>query len=132
MLRSGPGVEQRTHFINLFPTGVVQTRVEDIRLGLFVPEGPERTKVIIRHYYKGDAATDPKFAAIRETNHTEWKFLYEQDIPFVSNVQETYAIRDAAGIETRFAPFWESNIHAFQRDVVGVLREAEAQSISTA
>ncbi len=81
---------------------------------------------------KGDAATDPKFAAIRETNHAEWKFLYEQDIPIVSNVQETYAIRDAAGIETRFAPFWESNIHAFQRDVVSVLREAESQSISTA
>ena len=136
VLRAGPGVEQRTFFMSLFPTGILQTRVEDIRLGLFAPVGPDRTRVVIRHYYKGDAATDPHLAAARESNQAEWKYLYEQDIPFVRNAQETYAIRDAAGIETRFAPFWEANVHAFQRDVAAVLGEAEAeaaaQSSSTA
>lgn len=65
------------------PTG------EAIRLGLFAPDGPGRTKMVIRHCYKGDAATDP-----------------------------------------RFVLFWEANIHAFQRDVVAVLGEAEAGGLT--
>jgi hypothetical protein len=50
----------------------------------------------------------------------------------VRNVQETYAIRNGAGIETRFALFWKANVHVFQRDVAAVLSEAAAQSSSTA
>ena len=118
-----PEVEQRTHFVNIIPTGILQTRVNHVLQGLFLPDGPERTRLVVNHYYAGGAATDPAYAGSREELVREWKLIFEQDIPFVRFVHENYQRRDAAGIETRFSPFWEANVLAFQRDVVEVLAE---------
>jgi hypothetical protein len=40
----------------------------------------------------------------------------------VRDVHDNYMRRDDAGIETRVAPFWESNVLQFQRNVVECLR----------
>jgi len=117
-----PGAEERTYFIGIFPTGVFQTRINHVLQGLFLPDGPENTRVVLNIYYAAEAAIDPAFAQTRRELFEEWQLIFEQDTPFVRYVHESYKRRDKAGIETRFSPFWESNVLAFQRSVVEVLR----------
>lgn len=112
----------RTFFMSLFPTGSFQTRANHVLQGLFLPDGPERTKVRFIHYYPGTIATDPGFAAIRQEIAQAWQLVFAQDVPFVRDVHENYKRRDDAGIATRVAPFWERNVLEFQRNVVDVLR----------
>jgi choline monooxygenase len=118
-----PEAEQRTFFMSIFPTGCLQTRHNQILQGLMLPDGAENTKVVFRHYFVGDAATDPALEADRRREEAEWRLIFEQDIPFVRRVHENYQVRDAAGIETRFAPFWEANVQRFQQTVVETIRE---------
>lgn len=113
----------RTYFMSVFPTGVFQTRTNHVLQGLFSPDGPESTKVRFVHYYPGNAADDPALAQVRADLAAEWKLVFEQDVPFVRYVHENYQRRDDAGIATHAAPFWERNIHAFQKNVIDLLRD---------
>ena len=45
---------------------------------------------------------------------------------FVRYVHENMSIRDQAGIEPRFSPYWEGAIHHFQKTVVETIQESEA------
>jgi choline monooxygenase len=116
-----PKAEQRTYFMSLFPTGCFQTRHNQVLQGLMLPDGAENTKVVFRHYYGGDAATDPALEEERRRQEAQWRLVFEQDIPFVRSVHENYKRRDAAGIETRFSPLWEANVQRFQQTVVETL-----------
>jgi choline monooxygenase len=116
-----PDVEARTQFIGVFPTGMIQTRSNHVLQGLLLPDGPERTRVVMNHYYAGEAATDPALEETRRALVAEWKCVFEQDRPFVRSVHENYRHRDDAGIASCFSPFWDSAILEFQRSVVEVL-----------
>lgn len=116
-----PDAEQRTYFMSLFPTGCFQTRHNQVLQGLMLPDGAENTKVVFRHYFGGEAATDPALEEERRRQEAEWRLVFEQDIPFVRSVHENYKRRDAAGIETRFSPLWEANVQRFQQTVVETL-----------
>ncbi|MFO0997083.1 MAG: aromatic ring-hydroxylating dioxygenase subunit alpha [Alphaproteobacteria bacterium] len=113
----------RTFFMSLFPTGSFQTRANHVLQGLFLPDGPESTKVRFIHYYPGTAATDPAFAKARQEVAKAWETVFVQDVPFVRAVHENYQRRDDAGIDTRVAPFWERNVLEFQRNVVELLKD---------
>lgn len=119
-----PEAEQRTYFMNLFPTGCFQTRHNQVLQGLMLPDGSENTKLRFRHYYGGPSATDPALEDERRRQEAEWRLVFEQDIPFVRQVHENYKRRDEAGIDTRFAPLWEANVQRFQQTVVETLRGA--------
>jgi phenylpropionate dioxygenase-like ring-hydroxylating dioxygenase large terminal subunit len=116
-----PGAEARTQFIGIFPTGMTQTRANHLLQGLLLPDGPERTRVVMNHYYAGEAATDPALQDARQALLEEWKLVFEQDRPFVRGVHENYRRRDDAGIASCFSPFWDSAILQFQRSVVETL-----------
>ena len=49
--------------------------------------------------------------------------VFEQDIEFARHVHENAKLRDAAGLDTCFAPFWEGSVQRFQQAVVEVLRD---------
>ena len=114
--------QRRTFFMNVFPTGMFQMHRNNAVQGLFLPVGPERTRLVFHHYYMGDAADAPDLEAERAVVTREWLKVFEQDIPFVHHVHQNYLIRDAAGIDTRFSEVWEANIHEFQKTVVDVIR----------
>ena len=101
--------------MSVFPTGMLQLHGNNIVQGMFGPNGPDSTELVFKHYYVGSAADHPDFEAHRQTVLHEWQQVFKEDIPFVRHVSENYKIRDFAGIETRFSPFWESNVHRFQR-----------------
>ncbi len=111
----------RTLFLNVFPTGGIQSRENFILLGLMLPDGGARTLLRFNAYFKGAAATDPDLAAARQAATAAWRLVLEQDIDFVRAVHDNYQRRDSAGIEAHMAPFWESNVLEFQRNVVNLL-----------
>ena len=121
----GSDTRRRTYFMSLFPTGMFQMHGDNAVQGLFLPDGPERTRLVFKHYYMAEHAVDPAYRAHRRSVMQAWQEVFAQDIPFVRAVAETYKMRDRAGIDTRFSPFWESNVHRFQQAVIGALRRAE-------
>ena len=119
----GVDEQRRTFFMNVFPTGLFQMHHHNAVQGLFLPAGPDRTRLLFNHYYVGDAAHDPGYQEQRAIVTAEWQKVFEQDIPFVHYVHQNYLMRDAMGIDTRFSHVWESNIHEFQKSVVDVIRQ---------
>jgi len=120
---AGDEAERRTFFMNVFPTGMFQMHRHNAVQGLFLPSGPERTRLVFHHYYVGDAADNPDLESERAVVTAQWQKVFEQDIPFVHHVHQNYLVRDAAGIDTRFSEVWEANIHEFQKTVVNVVKQ---------
>jgi choline monooxygenase len=114
------GIE-RSFFMILFPTGSLWTRPDQIGQGLWLPQGPDRTRLRYRHYYPRHIGLDPAYAQWRREVATQFQQVLAQDIPFVQFVHSNTKFFDAAGIRPRFSPYWECNLHEFQRSVVDVL-----------
>lgn len=110
--------EPRSHFVTIMPTGAIQTRPNHALMGLFLPDGPSRTNITFVHYYPGASAHDPAFKAARDENVVAWKEVFAQDEPFAIYVQRNHDIRDAAGVGTRMAPFWEQGVQCFYRTLI--------------
>ena len=100
---AGADDARRTFFMNVFPTGMFQMHHHNAVQGLFLPAGADRTRLLFNHYYLGDVADDPRYQQQRDVITAEWQKVFEQDIPFVHYVHQNYLMRDAVGIDTRFA-----------------------------
>src|ERR1051326_8692650 len=121
ILREG-APEPRSHFIVLFPMGALQTRPNHALLGLFMPEGPDRTRITFVHYYPATTANDPTFAPARQEMVQSWKQVFEQDVPIARYVHRNHKLRDHVGLGTRMAPAWEDGVASFYRSLVAVMR----------
>ena len=117
-------------FISVFPTGMLDIAPNFVVQGKVVPLGAEQTRFVFNIYYRGEAATDPAFAAQRQATLEAWQRIFEQDIPFVRDVHANYQLRDDAGIKMHFSPVWESNIPRFQQAVADVIRSPRAKGQS--
>jgi hypothetical protein len=51
-----------------------------------------------------------------------WLEVLPQDKPFVAAAQAALATRDAAGVRTRFSPYWEDGVRRFQQMVLDAVR----------
>jgi choline monooxygenase len=112
---SGP---RMLYAINVFPTGSILLAADHVMLGIHLPEGPERTRVDINIYAHGDAATSADYADARQGTLDMWTEVLPQDAAFIEGVQATIHVRDAAGIKTRFSPYWEAGVRSFQKMVL--------------
>jgi choline monooxygenase len=104
--------------INVFPTGSILLAADHLMLGIHLPDGPERTIVHINIYADGEAATSPDYAEARQGTIDMWREVLPQDAAFIEGVQATIGARDAAGIKTRFSPYWEEGVRSFQKMVL--------------
>lgn len=111
----------RLYALTLFPTATILVTADHVMLGTLLPQGHDRTMIDIHLYYQGDAATDPRFEEARAGNLAMWNEVIPQDMPFVKAVQATALQRDAAGISTRFSPYWEAGVRGFQQMVVAAV-----------
>jgi len=118
---SGGESHRRTFFMNVFPTGMLQVHGDNAVQGLFLPLGAERTRLVFNHFFVGEGASAAEFCTERQAIKEEWQLVFKQDIPFVEQVHENYKLRDHIGIDTRFSPFWESNIQRFQQCVARLM-----------
>ena len=115
--RSG-GKLPRLFVLSCFPTATILITSDHVMLGTILPDGPLKTRIDLHLYFDGEAATDPNLAKAREETVAMWHEVIHQDVPFVEAVQAAARCRDAAGIATRFSPYWEAAVHGFQRMVV--------------
>jgi choline monooxygenase len=104
--------------LNVFPTGSVLITPDHVMVGLILPDGAARTRVELHYYFQGEAATSPAHAQAREAALDMWRQVLPQDYPFVEGTQATVMARDAAGVRTRFSPYWETPVLDFQKMVL--------------
>lgn len=119
VLKTGDGrpVSEMVVF-NVYPTGTVLVSPDHLMLGLLMPESASRTRLELHLYYDGDMATDPALEEARAGVMDTWLSVVPQDYPFVEGTQATIEARDAAGVDTRFSPYWEVAVHEFQKMVI--------------
>ena len=102
--------------------GPSQVREMSRLIRRFPSEGGESPFDLCNVADVGDAAASAaEFATEREAIKAACQLVFEQDIPFVEQVHENYKLRDAAGVDTRFSPFWEANIQRFQQCVADLV-----------
>jgi len=106
------------YVFNVFPTGTVLIAADHIMLGVVLPDGPGRSRVDLHLYFDGEAAETAALDAARQETLQMWREVFQQDIPFVAGTQATIESRDAAGIRTRFSPYWEEAVLRFQQMIV--------------
>jgi choline monooxygenase len=118
-LRSRSGKASLENYVfNIFPTGTVLITDNHVMLGMLLPDGPASTKVELHLYYDGDAAHGSEHQAAREESLARWREVLPQDFQFIEGTQATIDARDAAGIRTRFSPYWEEPVQRFQQMVL--------------
>jgi choline monooxygenase len=118
---------------NVFPTGTVLVSADHLMIGTLLPTGPAETIVDLQLYFDPDAATDDRLADARKEVLEMWHGVVPQDFPFIVGTQATILSRDAAGIRTRFSPYWEQAVFHFQKmvlDAVSVEPEARPERAS--
>jgi choline monooxygenase len=104
--------------LNVFPTGSVLITPDHVMLGLILPDGAAGTRVELHYYFRGEAATSAAHAPARAAALEMWRQVLPQDYPFVEGTQATVKVRDAAGVRTRFSPYWETPVLDFQKMVL--------------
>jgi choline monooxygenase len=102
---------------NVFPTGTVLITPDHLMIGMLMPDGPARTGVELHLYFQDGPDWDSQLAA-RDAMRAMWLEVLPQDFPFIEGPQATIAARDAAGIRTRFSPYWEQAVRHFQQMVL--------------
>jgi choline monooxygenase len=102
---------------NVFPTGTVLITPDHLMIGMLMPDGPARTRVELHLYFQDGPDWDSQLAA-RDAMRAMWLEVLPQDFPFIEGPQATIAARDAAGIRTRFSPYWEQAVRHFQQMVL--------------
>ncbi len=105
---------QRQYLITIFPTGIFFINANHVGLNVLLPHGHAKTRYIRNLYLFGDGAEAERHRVEREAIFASWRTIGEQDVDLVRNVQAMAAVRDAAGIRTRFSPYWERSVHNFQ------------------
>lgn len=106
------------YVFNVFPTGTILIAADHVMQGVVLPDGPCRTRVDLHLYFDGDAADSAALATARQETLAMWHEVVQQDAPFVEGTQATLDARDAAGIRTRFSPYWEESVLRFQHMVL--------------
>lgn len=117
----GASVWPGNFVLNIFPTGTMLITPDHVMLGTLMPAGPATTKVELHLYFDGDAATSAACQEARDQWAGRWRRVMPQDFPFIEGTQATILARDAAGIRTRFSPYWEQAVLSFQRSVLNAL-----------
>ncbi len=103
--------------LSVFPTGTVLITPDHVMLGMLLPDGPARTRVELHLYFKNTPDWDAHQAG-RDGALAMWREVLPQDFQFIEGTQATLAMRDAAGIRTRFSPYWEQAVRHFQQMVL--------------
>ncbi|MBW8745127.1 MAG: aromatic ring-hydroxylating dioxygenase subunit alpha [Sphingomonas sp.] len=111
------------YVFNVFPTGTVLISADHVMLGMLLPTGDSETIVDLHLYFDGDAATAEALADERAGVLEMWHGVVPQDFPFIVGTQATVMSRDAAGIRTRFSPYWEQAVFNFQKMVLDAVSD---------
>ena len=105
-------------FMNIFPSAVMGITPDSLYVGIWLPDGVERTSLTFHHYFVDEGAADELYQPTRDFVIENVREVFSQDVPVVKRVQQRASGRDELDIRTRFSPFWETAVHQFQKLVV--------------
>jgi choline monooxygenase len=102
----------------LFPNAYISVHPSHVMCSILLPESPASTIYRRAWLFVGDGAADDKYAGLREATIETWLRVGSEDEPLIRATQRMLKAREAAGVGTRFSPFWEPAVVQFQRMVV--------------
>lgn len=106
------------------PTAIVAAWPEYLMISLIRPVAVDKTMLRRRFYFLGDAAHDPATADARHGLVNFHTNVVMEDLDYVTEVQNMSRLRQDLDIETRFSPYWEGAVRAFQQYVARNARTA--------
>jgi phenylpropionate dioxygenase-like ring-hydroxylating dioxygenase large terminal subunit len=124
-LDSGKGLPYTIAFTP--PTVIIAPWPDTFIVTLLRPLSMTQTGVRRRIYFRGDASTNPDFERARANIVKIWDDITGEDGAYSEAVQRLSSLRETLGINTRFSPYWESAVRAFQQYVVDAVREPAIQ-----
>ena len=111
------------HIHSIFFTGLIAVEANNFTVGLFTPDGWNRSNIVFHFYHERGAAVDEANAEARELSYNTYSEVGRQDADYVKYVHENAQIRDNVGIKPRFSPYWEGAVRHFQKLVIETMRE---------
>ncbi|MBV9858611.1 MAG: aromatic ring-hydroxylating dioxygenase subunit alpha [Alphaproteobacteria bacterium] len=100
------------------PTIVVAPWPEMLIMTLLRPISVDKTGVRRRMYFIGPSASDPACQSARQAILDTWDDITNEDGKYSGAVQELASLRDEIGLDTRFSPYWEPAVRAFQQQIL--------------
>lgn len=108
------------------PTVILAPWPDTYIVTLLRPLSMTQTGVRRRIYFRGEASANPDFEWARTNIVKIWDDITGEDGAYSQAVQHLSSLREILGINTRFSPFWENAVRAFQQYVVDAVREPDA------
>ncbi len=71
---------REAEYLSLYPNALLGLQADHFFVVLLEPIGPDHTREHLRIFYIGDAATDDRHAAARESQLRAWKTVFEEDV----------------------------------------------------
>ena len=102
------------YIINIFPNVLLALERDHLVVILCMPEGWDRTQLVLHQCFVGEAAHDDAFRDLREAYFKSQSLIFEQDAVFVKAVQKGLLVTDTAGIRPVLSPYWERAVQHFQ------------------
>lgn len=100
------------------PTAIVSVYPDYLLCTLVRPITLDRVGLRRRIYMVGEAATDAALAQKRNAMLQAWVAIAGEDSAYAEEVQRMSQLREDLDMPTRFSPYWEENVQAFQQYVV--------------
>lgn len=97
------------------PTAIVAAWPDHLMITLVRPVSIDRTAVRRRFYFPGPASTDPATEAARKGLAAFHDNVVREDLGYAGEVHRLTRLRDEIGMDTRFSPYWEAGVRAFQQ-----------------
>ena len=100
-------------YIALFPNVLLGLHLDHLFAILLLPLAHDHTLEIVEYYFVGDAASDPRYSAARNTLTTSWRDIFTEDISVVEGMQ--CGRQSPAFDGGHFSPFHDTATHHFHR-----------------
>lgn len=101
--RSGP--PSRGYFVTLYPNIAMPIRVNMFRLGICLPEAPDRSRILQCGNFHPDAPASVDFAAYHRGLAERYERVYDEDRIAIEAVQRARA--SPVWQQHYYAPFWD-------------------------
>ena len=119
-----PGLPEDLHtrhiHAHVFPNAEITYFPSNLQITWFEPVGPDRTRMHMRFYFVGDAATDAEHQGGRAALYDEWIALNAEDEGVCALVQEGRAGDAYDG--GRLVAYWDTATVRYQKQLVDVMR----------
>ena len=122
--RSGP--PSKGYFVTLYPNIAMPIRVNMFRLGVCIPEAPDRSRILQCGNFHPDSPASADFAAYHRGLAERYDKVYDEDRIAIEAVQRARA--SPVWQQHFYAPFWDELHYGLNNLVADDLASTPAQS----